>query len=327
VVATHGRSFWVLENISTLRQLTPEARTAPLTLFRPRPAIRGYSRADVDYHLASAADRVTVEILDARGAVVRTFTRTAEDEQADEKKPAPTGGGFGGGPPQLPPSTKAGMNRFTWNLRYPGSTTFPGMIIWSGNPANGPVAVPGQYQVRVSAHGETRTVPLAIEPHPLWDDVTVADLQRQFDLAIQIRDRTSDANEAVIRIRDLKAQVQERVERSKNARLKELGDVVARELSRVEEAIYQVRNRSGQDPLNFPIKINNRLAALRRSVETGDARPTDAAYEIFTMLSADLKAQEDAFAEIEKTYLANFNKAAAGMKLPPVQATPVERPR
>ena len=98
-------------------------------------------------------------------------------------------------------------------------------------------------------------------------------------------------------------------------------------MSAVEEEIYQVRNRSGQDPLNFPIKINNRLAALRRSVETGDARPTDAAYEIFTLLSADLKKQEDAFAEIQKTYLANFNKAVAGQKLPPVAAKPVERPR
>jgi photosystem II stability/assembly factor-like uncharacterized protein len=328
VVATHGRSFYVLENISTLRQLTPETSSAPLTLFTPRPAIRGYNRADIDYYLAQATDRITVEILDGGGAVVRTFTRTAEEEKADEKKPAAAGGGgFGGGPPQLPPSTKAGMNRFSWNLRYPGATTFPGMIIWSGNPANGPLAVPGRYQVRLTANGQTRTVPLAVERHPLWENVSQADLQRQFDLAIQIRDRTSDANEAIVRIRDLKTQVQERVEKSKNSRLKELGDVVARQLSAVEEEIYQVRNRSGQDPLNFPIKINNRLAALRRSVETGDARPTDAAYEIFTLLSGDLTRQEAAFAEIQKTYLANFNKAVAGQKLPAVEAKPVERPR
>jgi hypothetical protein len=327
VVATHGRSFWVLENISTLRQLTPDTASAPVTLFAPRAAIRGYNRADVDYNLAQAADRITIEILDTSGAVVRTFTRSAEEEKADEKKLPVTGGGFGGGPPQLPPSTKAGMNRFSWNLRYPGATTFPGMIIWSANPANGPLAVPGHYQVRLTANGQTRTVPLVVERHPLWENVSPADLQRQFDLAIQIRDRTSDANEAIVRIRDLKAQVQERVEKSKNSRLKELGDVVTRQLSTVEEEIYQVRNRSGQDPLNFPIKINNRLAALRRSVETGDARPTDAAYEVFTLLSGDLKKQEDAFAEIQKTYLANFNKAAAGQKLPAVEAKPVERPR
>lgn len=325
VVATHGRSFWVLENISTLRQLTPEITTTAMKVFEPRPAIRSYNRADVDYYLGSAVDRITVDILDAQGRVVRSFTRTAEEEKADEKTPAPAGGGGFGGPPQLPPSTKAGMNRFSWNLRYPGSTVFPGMIIWSGNPANGPMAVPGQYQVRVTAGSQAETVPLQVQKHPLFENVSVADLQQQFDLAIQIRDRTSDANEAVIQIRDVKAQIQERLEQSKNPRLKEIGDLVTRKLSVVEEEIYQVRNRSGQDPLNFPIKINNRLASLRRSVETGDAAPTDASREVFKTLSAELQKQIDELAAITKGDLANFNKAATEQKLAPVAAKPVER--
>ncbi|MGE3889933.1 MAG: glycosyl hydrolase, partial [Vicinamibacterales bacterium] len=319
--------FWVLENISTLRQLTPEITTTALKVFEPRPAIRSYNRADVDYYLGAAVDRITVDILDAQGRVVRSFTRTAEEEKADEKKPAPAGGGGFGGPPQLPPSTKAGMNRFSWNLRYPGSSVFPGMIIWSGNPANGPVAVPGQYRVRVTAGSQTGTVPLQVQKHPLFENVSVADLQQQFDLAIQIRDRTSDANEAVIQIRDVKAQITERVEQSKNPRLKEIGDLVARKLSVVEEAIYQVRNRSGQDPLNFPIKINNRLASLRRSVETGDAAPTDASREVFKTLSAELQKQLDELSAITKGDLANFNQAAKEQKLAPVAAKAVERPK
>jgi photosystem II stability/assembly factor-like uncharacterized protein len=328
VVATHGRSFWVLENISTLRQLAPGLQTSALKVFEPRPAIRSYTRADVDYFLASAVDRITVDILDGKGAVVRSFTQTADDEKAREKQPAGGGGGGGfGGPPQLPPSTRAGMNRFSWNLRYPGSTVFPGMIIWSGNPANGPLAVPGPYQVRVTAAGQTQTVPLTVEKHPLYDAVSIADLQRQFDFAIEIRDRTSDANEAVIQIRDIKAQVQERVTQSKNPRLKEIGDLVTAKLSVVEEEIYQVRNRSGQDPLNFPIKINNRLAALRRSVETGDNPPTDGSREIYRMLSADLQKQLDALAAIVKGDLANFNAAAARQKLAPVAPKAVERSR
>jgi hypothetical protein len=219
------------------------------------------------------------------------------------------------------------MNRFSWNLRHAGATVFPGMIIWSGNPANGPIAVPGGYQVRVNADGQTGTVPLAIEKHPLYEQVSVADLQKQLEFALQIRDRTSDANELVVQIRDLKTQVAERVEKGKNPRLKEIGDLVTRKLSVVEEEVYQVRNRSGQDPLNFPIKINNRLAALRRSVETGDNPPTDASYEIFKMLSADLQKQLDDYAAIVKGDLANFNKAATAQKLPAVAAKPVERPR
>jgi photosystem II stability/assembly factor-like uncharacterized protein len=326
VVATHGRSFWVLENISTLRQLTPDLTTMALKVFEPRPAIRSYNRADVDYYLGAAVDRITVDILDAQGRVARSFTRTADEEKADEKKPAPAAGGGGfGGPPQLPPSTKAGMNRFSWNLRYPGATVFPGMIIWGGNPANGPFAVPGQYQVRVTTGSQTQTVPLQVQKHPLFEHVSIAELQRQFDLAIEIRDRTSDANEAVIQIRDLKAQIKERVEQSKNPRLKEIGDLVTQKLSTVEEEVYQVRNRSGQDPLNFPIRINNRLAALRRSVETGDAAPTDASREIFKALSAELQKQLDELAAIQKGDLANFNKAAKQQKLAPVAAKVVER--
>ncbi|MEW6321023.1 MAG: glycosyl hydrolase [Acidobacteriota bacterium] len=322
VVATHGRSFWVLENITTLRQLTPDTAGAALKVFEPRPAIRGYNRADIDYYLAAAADKVVVEILDSSGRLVRSFTGTPEDE----KRTAPAGGGGFGGPPQLPPTTRPGMNRFTWDLRYPGSTVFPGMIVWSANPANGPLAVPGQYWVRVTAGDQSQSVPLTVERHPLWTHVTVDDLRRQFDLAIQVRDRTSDANETVIRIRDLKAQIQDRIEKSKNSRrLKEIGDSVVRQLTAIEEEVYQVRNRSGQDPLNFPIKINNRLASLRRSIETGDNRPTDAAYEIFKLLSADLQTQLDAYAAVEKGDLANFNKAAASLRLPPVVAGAIER--
>jgi stress-induced morphogen len=155
--------------------------------------------------------------------------------------------------------------------------------------------------------------------------VSAAELQQQLDFAIEIRDRTSDANEAVMQIRDVKAQIKERLEQSKNPRLKEIGDVVTQKLSQVEEEIYQVRNRSGQDPLNFPIKINNRLAALRRSVETGDAAPTDGSREIYKLLSAELQKQLDALAAVTKGDLANFNKAAAQQKLTPVAAQPVER--
>jgi hypothetical protein len=161
-----------------------------------------------------------------------------------------------------------------------------------------------------------------IRPHPEYTHVSEADLQKQFDLAIQIRDRTSEANQAVIDIRELKAQIKDRLEKSKNARLKEAGELVAKRLAAVEEEIYQVRNQSNQDPLNFPIKINNRLAALRRSVENGDNPPTDAAYVVFNDLSAELQKQLDALAAIQRGDLANLNKALASQRLAPVGIAP-----
>jgi hypothetical protein len=268
---------------------------------------------------------VTIDILDRAGTVVRTFTRTAEDEKkADEEKKK--GGGAPeesfGPPPQTPPTLRAGLNRFAWDMRHAGATVFPGMVIWSARPENGPLAVPGEYEVRVTANGVTARQPLTILRNPEYTHVNDADLRKQFDLAIQIRDRTTAANQAVIDIRELKAQIGDRLRKAKNGRLREAGELLAKRLSAVEEEIYQVRNRSNQDPLNFPIKINNRLAALRRSVENGDNPPTDAAYAVFKELSGELQTQLDAFDTIRRGDVAQFNRALAARKLAPVAVRP-----
>ena len=325
VIATHGRSMWVMENIAPLRQMKPDLFTSAVHLFAPKEATRSAERAAIDYYLKQGTQQITLEILEGSGKVVRSFTRTAEDEKKAQEARDARGGAeeeFFGPPPQQPPTLRAGLNRFSWDMRYTGSTVFPGMVIWSARPENGPLAVPGRYQVRLTADGVTQTQPLTIRKNPEYSHVSEADLQRQFDLAIQIRDRTSEANQAVIDIRELKTQIKDRLDKSKNARLKEAGQLLVKRLSAVEEEVYQVRNRSNQDPLNFPIKINNRLAALRRSVENGDNPPTDASYVVFKELSAELQKQIDALAAIQRGDLVNFNKALGAQKLAPVGLAP-----
>jgi hypothetical protein len=145
--------------------------------------------------------------------------------------------------------------------------------------------------------------------------VTDADLQAQFDLAIQIRDKTSEANKAVIRIREVKSQVTGLLTQSQDARLKTAGDRLNANLSAVEQEIYQVKNQSGQDPLNFPIKINNRLAALLSMVAGGDWRPTTNEPAIFKDLTAELKVQTDALAKAMTTDLTAFNTEATRLGL------------
>src|SRR5262249_5267503 len=142
------------------------------------------------------------------------------------------------------------------------------------------------------------------------------DLARQFQLASEILGRENTANGAVIRIRRIKADVAERV--GKTAALAATGNALLQRLSAVEEAIYQVKNRSGQDPLNFPIRLNDRLAALRRSVEDSDTRPPDAAYVVLKELSAELDQELGRLDAIVKTELAAFNRAAAARGAPPV---------
>jgi hypothetical protein len=182
------------------------------------------------------------------------------------------------------------------------------MVLWGGS-VTGPAALPGNYQVRLTADGTVLTQPVEVRRHPLRT-ATDADLQEQFALAIQIRDKVSEANNAVIQIRSIKDQVKERVEKSSDPQLKAAGERLTGELSAVEEAIYQVKNQSNQDPLNFPIKINNRLASLLNAVNTGDGKPIGNAPAIFKDLSQELKMQTDKLQQAVKTSLPAFNAEA-----------------
>jgi hypothetical protein len=149
--------------------------------------------------------------------------------------------------------------------------------------------------------------PLEVVKHPLYKDITQADLEAQFALAIRIRDKLSEANQAVIRIRDIKGQVVDRQGKSQDQRLKTLGDTLVRQINAVEEEIYQVRNQSGQDPLNFPIKVNNRIGTLNRSVNTGDGAPIANAEPIFNDLVQELRVHTDKLEQILNTELPKLN--------------------
>jgi hypothetical protein len=213
----------------------------------------------------------------------------------------------------------AGLHTVNWGLQYPGATTFDGMVLWGASTA-GPLAVPGNYTVRMVADGRTLTQQLVVVKHPLYKDVTQADLEAQFALAIRIRDKLSEANQAVIRIRDIKGQVNDRLGKSQDRRLKTVGDTLVKQIGAVEQEIYQVRNQSGQDPLNFPIKVNNRIGTLNRSVNTGDGAPIANAEPIFNDLVEELKVQTDALERILNTELPKLNAELRRLGLTEVNA-------
>src|SRR6185436_12340216 len=204
-----------------------------------------------------------------------------------------------------------------WNLDYPGATTFPGMILW-GATTNGPAALPGTYQVRLTVDGKSQTQPLVVRKHPLRNTPD-ADVQQQFAIAIQIRDKISEANNAVIRIRSIKADVKDRLTRSQDPSLKAAGDRLTERLSAVEQDIYQVKNQSGQDPLNFPIKTNNRLASLLGMTLRGEGKPTANIYPIFEDLKKELKNETDRLEEVLGADLAAFNTAAQKAGVAPIE--------
>jgi photosystem II stability/assembly factor-like uncharacterized protein len=364
LIGTHGRSFYVMENISVLRQLRPEMTTANVHLFAP-PAIarRVQPTASIDYYLKAVADKVTIQILDAAGREVRTFESVSDknkkeetageseekereaaannatkdkDKDRDKDKQASTTPGTtaskkeeatGGeeedddapaGPPAPKVTTKAGMNRFQWDMRYKGARDFPKMIFWAGG-VRGPLALPGTYQVKLTANGETQTQPLTIVKDPRQTEVSDADLQQQFTLALQIRDKVTQANEAVLRIRHLKEQAKARADQAKDAKLAALAEAFSTKLTAIEGEIYQYRNQSNQDPLNFPIKLNNKLAALQNVVESADGKPTRPSYDVFEDLSARLATQLSALDTCIKADLAPLNTLVAARKLSPIK--------
>ena len=319
-MSTHGRSFYVLDDLATLRQLPEATKTTDAFLLEPATVTRGAGSATLTYVLRKPAAKLALEVLDASGQVVFTAQGAPPGERgrggrgAGDEAP-PQGAGRGrGGPPAA--SMAPGLNRVTWGLDYPAATTFPGMILW-GATTNGPAALPGQYQVRLTVDGRAQTQSLSIRRHPLRS-ATDADLKEQFDLAIQIRDKVSEANRAVIRIRALKQQVAERLSKAPDPRLKTAGEQLTANLGAVEEEIYQVRNQSGQDPLNFPIKINNRIASLLRAVNSGDGKPIAAAAPIFKDLTAELKIQTDRLQQVIARDLATFNTEVRRSGLTPI---------
>jgi hypothetical protein len=228
-------------------------------------------------------------------------------------------GGFGGA---AAPSLAAGINTINWDLRYPNAVGFPGLIAWGGG-LTGPAAPPGRYRVRLTADNYTQTEDFTVVRNPLMG-ATDADLRAQFNLAIQIRDKVSEANNAVITIRDLKSQIADRLSRSQDAKLKAAGDKLTGDLSAVEGEIYQVKNQAGQDPLNFPIKINNRLMSLLTGVvSSGEGRPVGKVPEIFVDLKGELKVLTDRMDRVIATGVPSFNSAA---KAAGVEAIVVKKP-
>jgi hypothetical protein len=314
----------------------------------------------VYYTLAKADQDVTLEFLDGRGAVIRTFKSRldslgmADSVRADSVKksradslrsigklaetPNPQLGEAGQGEPEAdfeerarsgprPPRVpnKAGLNTFAWDLRYPDAVRFENMIMWAGA-TTGPIVPPGTYAVRLTVPGQApRTQPLRVLKDPR-STATQADYDAQVALQRKILDRVSEANNAVRTIRNVKWQLGDRERRASGAQAaayKTAADDLARRISAVEGEIYQVRNQSSQDPLNYPIKLNNKLAALAGVVATADGRPTAQSYVVLDTLSKRLDVQLGKL-RTEMASLDRINAMLKEMSLPPIVPSTVE---
>jgi hypothetical protein len=325
VIGTHGRGFYVLDNIGVLRQATPELTSSNLFVFETFNPLRGRDRnVTFDYFLGKDAEEVKIEFLDSQGQVLRTFTGTPKPQAGSglpEGVDPEMAAFFGMAPARV--GVAKGMNRFTWDMRYEGATVFPGMIMWAAQPQRGPAAPPGSYSVRITANGETKTrqFTLGIDPRLVADGISDAYLQEQFKLSVQVRDRVTAANMAVIQIRGIRDQINQRLEKvgpRRKAEIQKLADAVLNSLASVEQEVYQVKNQSSQDPLNYPIMLNNKIAALMGVIESADHRPTQQTHEVFAELSTALDAELRKKEATLTTDLPRLNAAFQREKIEPV---------
>ena len=299
IVATQGRSFWIIDDLSPLHQLDEQVTTADLHLFKPKPSYRmrqrGRGKRDpllqgenhpngvmFFFNLPASVDEetlVSLELLEADGTLIKRFANDADEESGSL-------------------DVTAGSNRFVWDMRYADATSFDGIVLYSSN-TKGPLAVPGTYRARLRVDDRFVEEEFEILADPRISS-SLADLQAQFDFLIKVRDKLSEANQAVIDIRALYADLDYLEEKLADVvtvepLLTALAELRA-EASVIENNIHETRNEAVQDPLNFGIKLNNRLAYLATHEGAGDFRPTDQgeAYrqEVSAQIDAELAALE-----------------------------------
>jgi hypothetical protein len=319
----------------------------------------------VQYYLKQPRQEVTLDFLDGQGKLIRSFTSKldsvayadsvrreervksktdslrkagiAEDSIQKLVRVAPDapGGiepsedeGFRAPPVPRAPNRR-GVNSFNWNMRYPDASGFRGMILWAASTI-GPMAPPGTYSVRLSVNGKPiSTQSFKLLPDPRSKGVTSADYAEQFALLMKIRDRFSEANDAVKTIRHVRNEMENRRTRlpaSEQATFGTAATALAEALTQVEDSLYQTKNHASEDPLNFPIRLNNKIGALMGVVGSADGRPTQQSYAVFNELSQQLDRQLAILKRTLDMGLPRVNAMLKGANLPEIQAKPVDVP-
>ena len=311
IAATQCRGFWILDDLTVLHQATPATSGKTLHLFTPRPGYRltAGGRTDTpvnagmnppvgvvfNYTLAEEpADEteMSLELFESRSeAAIRSWTRKPEIVEEEEEPD-----------PNAPPDARLltsdkGLNRFVWDLRYPGMGRFDDLIMWA-DMKEGPQTVPGAYRARLTVGDVSHDVTFEVLPDPRSSS-TAEDYRAQFNFVTESRDLLSRTHGEIRRIRALRTQLeglQTRFEQEGEGDA-DTADLLAEvaalleTITPIEEALYQTQNESRQDPLNFPIRLNNKLTSLIRTVAVGDTRPTDSALAVKNELSTAIEAE------------------------------------
>ena len=316
IVATQGRSVWVIDDLTVLHQLDNAKKSADAILYKPRDSYRTKGRAAsrpsktegknlangviTHFYLkdVSEKDSIAMTYTKMNGDTLATYSNYAKDK--DKKLEAKKGG-----------------NTYVWNTRGKGAERLKGMILWWAN-LSGPKAVPGTYKVSLNVNGNDQTEEFTILPDPRAE-VSVADMQKQYDFITEVNETVDRAHQSIKKIRAVNGKLDEFIKKytddDTTKALVEKAKKMKEKFGSIEKELYQTKNRSGQDPLNFPIKLTNKLAHLNSLVSIDDFPPTDQDIAVKNEMSGKINAQLSAFDNLVDKEVSAFNKEFNQLKL------------
>jgi photosystem II stability/assembly factor-like uncharacterized protein len=314
IAATQGRSFWLIDDLTPLHQLNDVISKSDTHLFKPMPSYRmnggqagrrgqpkneGVNHPNgvmIHYFVKDTTKLVaSLEILESSGKLIKKFA-TKPDKKAKEKEE------------EL--KLKPGMNRQVWNMRYADAEGFDGLIMWAAS-LTGPKAMPGMYKARLTVNGKAVETEFEILKDPRTSG-TLADIKAQFDFSIAVRDKLSETNKAVKKIRTAREQINRVIEPMKGKEemkdVNEMAKSILDEMKKIEETLYQTKNKSGQDPLNYPVRLNNKLGALGSEVDGSDFRPTEQVKAVYKEITEKIDEQLNLLNKVMTDKVPKFNE-------------------
>ena len=306
IAATQGRSVWLIDDLTPLHQLNHEVLSSDFHIFKPIGSYRmGYpssrtnsSKNGINHHngvkvffnidstkVWKDSLRVSLEFMDSNKKTIKVFSNFSKENTL---------------------IVKNGSNSFVWNMRYNNAKGFDGLIMWAAS-LSGPKAIPGKYFAKLSINGKSKETEFFI----LKDErskSTIDDLKDQFNFLIEIRDKISEIHQSISDMRLVTNQIntfKSKIENNKEiiTKMKNLID----EIKVIENELYQTKNKSRQDPLNYPIKLNNKLAHLSSVAGNGNYKPTDQMIEVKNELIKKINQELKKWDLIKKEKLKNLN--------------------
>ena len=315
ILATQGRAFWVIDDLSVLQQKDNTIIDKNLFAFVVNDAYRfdGFQNPNarnagmnppngsvINYYLKNVTDsiKLSIEILDKDKKIIKTFSTNAKEK--DDKI-----------------EVNKGMNQFVWNMNYAPAEKVDGLILWHGN-VPGPKAAPGRYFYKIKAEKDSVEGSFTIKANPVYN-LSQADYDEQFNFLITIRDKFSEVQKAGKNIRDVRKQINDFIDKqgkSCPAAIKQQADTINKQMTTIEEALHQTKAKSGQDVLNFPIRLDDKISGLYDFASSGNNAPAKQVKDAFAELAGQADIQLNKLKKIMDQDLPAFNQVIREKMLP-----------